>query len=218
MDKTRCNIDFLIFGGENAFYADEVKKSGSRIFKMDSIRKSGISGFCKSIEKCICENGPYDVVHSHIDYLSGYVLKVAKKCNVRIRLAHSHSTSAYTSKGYISGILMLYIRKMINRYATGLLACSAESAEYMFGSESVQKTVVVNNAIDLSRFCDNGQYNESDFDFYSTEKKIILHIGRFVEPKNHETLLVIFQEYLSKYNDAILFWLIFNHNFGVTKI
>ena len=183
LDKTKYIIDFLIFGDDNAFYADEVKKSGSRIFKMD---------------------GPYDVVHSHIDYLSGYVMKVAKKCNVRIRLAHSHSTSAYTSKGYISGVLMIYIRRMINKYATGLLACSAEAAEYMFGHASVKKTVVINNAIDLNRFCDNGQYNDINLEFQSPEKKIILHVGRFVEPKNHETLVAIFHEYLSKSNDAIL--------------
>lgn len=204
MDKARFAIDFLIFGDDDAFYAKEVKKCGSKIFKMNSVRESGVKGFCRSIEKCISENGPYDVVHSHIDYLSGYVMKVAKKFNVRIRLAHSHNTFAYTHKGSISGLLMIYIRRIINRYSTGLLACSNEAAEYMFGRANAQKAVVINNAIDLNKFCDKGQYNDIDLDFQRGDKKIILHIGRFMEQKNHKTLIHIFCNYLHKNNNSLL--------------
>lgn len=204
MDKMRFAIDFLIFGEDNAFYADEVKKSGSNIFKMESVRASGINGFCKSIKKCICENGPYDVVHSHIDYLSGYVMKVAKKHNVRIRIAHSHSTSAYTHKGAMAELPMQYMRRMINRYATELLACSIESAKYMFGSKQAKKAVIINNAIDLNRFADKGQYADTNYFFQSVKRDIILHIGRFVEPKNHEKLIDIFDAYLKKNNNSLL--------------
>lgn len=204
MDKSQFAIDFLIFGDDNAFYADEVKRSGSKIFKMESVRKSGITGFCKSIEKCICENGPYDVVHSHIDYLSGYVMKVAKKCNVRVRLAHSHNTYAHTHRGSISKLLMVHIRKMINKYSTKLLACSAEAAKYMFGNAKADSTLVINNAIDLNRFSDQGQYSDINFDFQRAEKKMILHIGRFMEQKNHEALIGIFANYLQKNSNSLL--------------
>lgn len=204
MNKERFAVDFLIFGNDDAFYADEVKKSGSKIFKMDYVQKSGINGFCNSIKRCICENGPYDVVHSHIDYLSGYVMKVAKKCNVKIRLAHSHSTYAHTHRGSISGLLMVHIRRMINKYATGLLACSTEAAKYMFGNAKANSAVVINNAIDLNRFSDKGQYSDINFDFQSAGKKIILHIGRFTDPKNHETLIDIFDKYLTRNSNSLL--------------
>lgn len=204
MDKSQFAIDFLIFGDDNAFYADEVKRSGSKIFKMDSVQKSGIGGFCKSIERCICENGPYDVVHSHIDYLSGYVMKVAKKCNVRIRLAHSHNTSAHTHRGSISGLLMTYIRRTINKNATKLLACSTDAATYMFGREKANSAVIINNAIDLDRFSDRGQYNDVNFNFGCEDQKIILHIGRFMEQKNHEALIDIFEKYLAKNRNSLL--------------
>lgn len=204
LNKEKFSVDFLIFGKDDAFYADEVKKSGSKIFKMDSVQKSGIGGFCKSIERCICENGPYDVVHSHIDYLSGYVMKVAKKCNVRIRLAHSHNTSAHTHRGTISGLLMAYIRRTINKNATKLLACSTDAATYMFGRKKANSAVIINNAIDLDRFSDRGQYDDVNLNFGCEDQKIILHIGRFMEQKNHEALIDIFEKYLAKNRNSLL--------------
>jgi glycosyltransferase EpsF len=204
LDKTKYKIDFLIFGDRNGFYADEVMRNGSRIFKMTSIRESGINGLCQSVEKCICENGPYDVVHSHIDYLSGFVMKIAKKCNVKIRLAHSHSTSAHTHKGSMPTLFMLYLRKLINRNATKRLACSLDAAEYMFGKTKVENAVIINNAIDLSKFSNVGQYPSTLDGISLSDKKVILHIGRFVREKNHRELIMIFDEYIKKYTDTIL--------------
>jgi len=48
LNKERFSVDFLIFGKDDAFYADEVKKTGSKIFKMDSVQKSGIGGYLVS--------------------------------------------------------------------------------------------------------------------------------------------------------------------------
>ena len=204
IDKTKFEIDFLIFGDDNAFYTDEVKKSGSRIFRMLSIKEAGIKGFCKSIEKCICENGPYDVIHSHIDYLSGFVMKIAKKCKIKVRISHSHNTAAYTHRGSMPALFMLYARKLIGLYSTKLLACNLEAAEYMFGKTKVKNTVIINNAIDLRKFCDNEQYSDTLNGFHYVDKKIILHIGRFVEQKNHEGVILIFNEYIKKYNNVLL--------------
>lgn len=204
LDKTKYKIDFLVFPSNNGFYADEVKRNGSKVLEMSSIKRSGISGFSKSIEKAIVENGPYDVIHSHIDYLSGIVMRVAKKCNVKIRLAHSHNTSSYTHRGSIPAPLMWYVRKLITQNATKCLACSHQAANFMFGESKAKDAIVVNNAIDLKRFTDVGQYDGTLNDLRNSNKKIILHIGRFVEQKNHEGLIRIFSEYIKKNSNTLL--------------
>lgn len=203
LDKTKYKIDFLTFGTNDDFYASEIIKNGSRIFKMSSIKKTGLNGFCHSIKKAICENGPYDVIHSHIDYLSGFVMKIAKKNNIKIRISHSHNTSAHTHWGAMPKIFLSYIQNLINKNSTIKLACSQGAAEYMFGKSEVKNTVIINNAIDLNRFSDKGQYN-STIPFLHTDKKIILHTGRFVAQKNHRQLIEIYKKYIAYHKNTIL--------------
>jgi glycosyltransferase EpsF len=68
----------------------------------------------------------------------------------------------------------------------------------------MSKSSIINNAIDLSRFSDVGQYSNTLDGVQYDGKKIILHIGRFVEAKNHKALISIFQEYVQKDNNALL--------------
>ncbi len=203
LDKTKYRIDFLIFGSDRDFYADEVRKNGSKIFIMSSVRASGIRGFCRSVEQVIQENGPYAVVHSHIDYLSGFIMRAAKRCGVGIRIAHSHSTSADTHRGTIPKIVLYYFRSLINQNATQRVACSREAAEYMFGKRGASAAEVINNAVDLNRFCDSGQY-KCPTELSDWSKKVVLHIGRFVDAKNQEKLIHIFQQYRETHDDALL--------------
>ncbi len=204
LDKTRYKIDFLVFGGPDAFYSEEVKRNGSKILQMSSVQEAGIRGFAASIRKAIVENGPYDIVHSHIDYLSGIAMRIAKRCNIKIRLAHSHNTSASTYRGALPSPLLFVVRRLITKNATQTLACSFEAAEYMFGRKCAAKTYVINNAIDLNRFSERGQYGETLSSLRGSGKKIILHVGRFVDTKNHRALIRIFYEYHKKHGDAML--------------
>lgn len=205
MDKDYFSIDFLTFSKTNEFYTKEVKKCGSKILSMPSIKEVGVIRFCKIIEKKIRDNGPYNVVHSNIDYLSGLVLRAAKKCKVEIRIAHSHNTAALTHKGEIPKIAMAYLRWQSIRNSTHFLACSYEAAVFMFGKKIANKSIIINNAIDLARFCENAQYKEQKESREDRAEIRMLHIGRFVEQKNHIKLINIFNEFLQIHDDARLY-------------
>ena len=61
--------------------------------------------------------------------MSSIILKVAKKCGVKVRIAHSHSSSQDKDIKY--PIKLIY-RYFIPKYATHLMACSDAAGKWMF--------------------------------------------------------------------------------------
>lgn len=208
IDKEKYAFDFLVFSDADGFYSEEIKKDGCRIFLMASIGKSGVIAFYKSISDAIKKGGPYDVIHSNVDYLSGVVLKIARKCGIPVRIAHSHNTAAYTFKGAMPDFVMPIFRKLINRNATKCLACSNDAALFMFGRKKVKDVIIINNAIELDRFTDVGQFNNEYLEEYKKYSAVFLHIGRFVIQKNHVGLISIFSEYCRSTNSNALLLLV----------
>lgn len=209
IDTKKVNFDFVVFGNENGIFSSEVKKMGGNIFKVSSLKEKGILNFIKEIKDIINENGPYDAIHSHIDYLSGLVLIAAKICNVPIRISHSHSTNAITHKGKLNCVTHLILKFLIGINANCYLACNNEAARYMFGKFKSKKAIIINNAIDLNRFSEKGQYKTEKIKELlklniSDKTKIITNIGRFVEAKNHKALVDIFNNYHKEVKDSIL--------------
>lgn len=209
LDHTKVQFDFCVFGNENGIFSEEVKKNGGNIFLMPSISKVGIIKYIQKVREVIKKNGPYDIVHSHIDYLSGFVLYAAKKEKVKTRIAHSHNTDALTNKGRINPFLLSIIRIIINANATSFCACSRAAGEYMFGRNKGCSAVVINNAIDLNRFSSGNKYSKDsqvkklnlNID---SDTQIITHIGRFVEQKNHNAVINIFKEYKKRHPNSLL--------------
>lgn len=209
IDTTKVNFDFVVFGNENGIFSSEVINRGGKIFKINSLKEKGIINFIKEMKNIIKENGPYDAIHSHVDYLSGLVLMAAKMCKVPIRISHSHSTNAITHKGKLNIVTHWFLKSLIGINANYFLACNNDAAKYMFGQTKVKKTIVINNAIDLDRFSEKGQYDKNNIiDLLdlniSNKTKIITNIGRFVEAKNHRVLIDIFDAYHKKVGDSIL--------------
>ena len=207
VDHEKIRFDFIVFNERSSFYTEEIKKLGGRIFTVNPIRKVGIWKFIKEVKKVIYEYGPFDIVHSHIDYLSGFVMLAARLSGIKIRISHSHNTQALTYKGNLKGLRLLVARELIIKNSTNLFACSIPAAEYMFGVKYATKSTIINNAIDLQKFSNKKEFNyntlcrklslDNSYDYY-------IHIGRFVEQKNHKTLIDIFEIFHNNNSNAKL--------------
>ena len=139
----------------------------------------------------------YKTVHTHTHREMGIVLGAAKRAGVPTRIAHSHN-----SRSDLPKLMKLY--KLVSGWemessATHFLACSREAAEWLFPRKH-RRAVVWNNAIDLDAF---------RFDPESREKyramlgipsgaKVIAHVGRFADQKNHRFLIKL----LNRLTDA----------------
>ncbi|RZI50984.1 glycosyltransferase family 1 protein [Aeribacillus pallidus] len=196
IDREKFQFDFLVHSEEEGHYDQEIKELGGNIYHVSHPRKN-ILNFKKEVEKVLRENGPYDVIHSHIFTFSGYVLNIARKEGVPIRIAQSHTTKDRYSSGILRNIYRKFMKRLILKNATDLLGCSIEACKSLFGPECFNKsnTKIIRNGIDLESFkkVEEGSFlNLRDELHLNPEIKLIGHIGRFVEVKNHSRLIKIF--------------------------
>lgn len=202
IDRSQFQFDFAFRYKEKGCFDDEVRKMGGHIFYFDNEVKS-LSNYHNSLKRIIEQNGPFVAVHSHVYYFSGYVLWVAKKCGVKVRIAHSHETQKGRKPTIIRKTYEYIMKKMIFHYSTTVFACSKASGDYVFGKGSNYK--VLNYAIDAKRFTFNEENrNKIRKQLNIEHKTVLLNVGRYADQKNHFFLLDVFKNVLNKMNDAVL--------------
>jgi glycosyltransferase involved in cell wall biosynthesis len=195
IDRDKIQFDFAVQTQEKCFYDDEIERLGGRIISHPKPQRN-LRDYKSSLKQTIEQYGPYDVIHSHVLFFSGIVLEVAKQQNVPVRIAHSHSVSR-GRKSISRRIYEKYMSYIIKKNATNMLGCSHVACKSIFGSfpDQDKKIEYLPNAIRLQDYATIDNYKLENTKS-NTCDLVITHIGRFVEAKNHEFLLDVFQELL----------------------
>lgn len=177
---------------ENSTHIPEefIKEIGGHYFVIPYVKH--LSGFKKGLKKILTEN-KFDIVHSHMNTLSVFALKVAKQCGYPIRIAHSHSQS--NKKEFVRNMIKNFLKKFSKKYATTYLACGENAGRYQFGDKTFDegKVFVLKNAIDVDRFI----FNKTDRQTIREElgvkddEVLVGTIGRLCQQKNHQYILKI---------------------------
>ena len=188
IDRENIQFDFIVRENVDNGYEEEVKKMGGRIFVIPSPQKIGLKKCIKKHISIIRENGPYICVHSHMNAMSFISMYAAKKCNVKNRVSHSHSTS-------FPGKIKLFLgRYLTKKFSTKLLACSKDAGLKLFGKGNFE---IIPNGIILENFLVSDEKEKKKYMKklnLPVETTNIIHIGRFVEAKNHEFIIKIAKE------------------------
>lgn len=201
IDRNKIQFDFVINDrGKEDIFEKEIEKFGGRIFKIPSISNEGHFKYFKNL-KNIFQKNKYDIVHSHYNAISGFILKEAKKVGVKNRIAHSHI--AYPKYSFLAKIYKEYSRKLILKNSTKNLACSTKAGKWLFKSEDFE---LINNAIDTKKFKFNNKIriNKREELEIKNDEIVIGHVGRFQYSKNHGLLIDIFHEMVKKNNKCKL--------------
>lgn len=202
IDRQKVQFDFALTEGQKSFFDDEVLSLGGRIFYFDK-SKSMMSNLSHIFET----EGPFKVMHSHVYFFSGAVLRNAKKHGVPVRIAHAHNTSfgqIYTLKRRAYEWLM---RKLILQNATDLLGCSTDACRFVFGSDCMEdpRCSVMYNGFDVDAFAYNKASGDKIRKQYGIEDKLVVgHVGRFEDQKNHAQLVEQFAAIKKLREDAVL--------------
>lgn len=197
IDKDKVKIDFLVHGYGKGVYDDEIINAGSTIYHVPTKSKHPIK-YEKELKRILLHE-KYDIIHSHLDAMSGWVLKVAEECGVPVRIAHSHNTDHLTNNK-LKRIVNDFAKKQIPVYATDLFACSKMAGEWLFGSDA--KFFIVKNAIPINKFTfDTGTRQKIRSELGWNNKIVLGHVGRFDYQKNQEFLIELLQRLL-KTNSA----------------
>lgn len=196
IDRKKIQFDFIINNrGEEDIFEKEIKDLGGKVFKVPSIVNKGHFAYIKALRKIFRENN-YQIVHSHYNAISGFILNEAKKCNIKNRIAHSHIApdKDFQYKG-LAELYKSYSKSLINKNSTLKFACSKEAGKWLYGKEKFQ---VINNGITTTKYIFNEELRRlKRKELNIKEEEIIIgHIGRFNSQKNHEFIIKIFNELL----------------------
>ena len=196
----KFDISILVHGDQKADYDDELTSYGIPIYHMP-VRGKHIFTYNRTLHKFFSEHS-FDIVHCNMDTACGDFLEVAKKHNIKVRIAHSHSTS-YQTHNFIKKINSYLSKVKISKVATDLMACSNLSGEWTYRGA---KFMILNNALDLDVYMPNKYVrkiirNELNIPL---ETKVVGHVGRFSFVKNHTLLLKIFAQYHASNKQSVL--------------
>lgn len=184
------NFDFTFVFFENPEYElpEYITKSNIKIVYVPSIKH--LSAYKKALNTLFKENN-FDIVHCHLNTLSGFALYEAKKCGVKVRISHSHSISSKNEP--LRNIFKLALRHHSYKYATHYFAITKGAALFQFGKKNFQDVNIVPPYVDLDKFNFNQTkrdelrikygFNPSDF--------VLGNIGRLCVTKNQMFLIDI---------------------------
>ncbi|HHX49075.1 MAG TPA: glycosyltransferase family 1 protein [Clostridiales bacterium] len=194
LDLEKFEMDFYVYGDSSV--KQEMEQIGNVYYLPSFINFPKTS---KMFNDYLKEKN-YDIVHSHLSSLSYFPLKVAYKNKIEHRICHSHSTSYFWDP---KSIVKQILKKPTVKYATSLLACSNDSAKWLYGKKA-NKALVINNAIEIDKF----KFNEKDREKIRKELNIdgfcLAFFGRFEYQKNTSFLIKFFNELVKKIDAKLL--------------
>jgi glycosyltransferase involved in cell wall biosynthesis len=199
LNRKKIQVDFLVQIDLPGAYDEEVEALGCRIWKCP-LDRTAPWRYVRQFKEILRKGGPYEIVHSHVHFFSGFTLRIAQEMEVPVRIAHSHNDTSPVSKqiGWLRRQYLGLTQHWIDQYATVGLAASREAAQDLFGShwENDQRWQLLYYGVDLNPFqatFENADAVRMELGI-PTDAFVLGHVGRFDHQKNHKFLLEIVAE------------------------
>ncbi len=199
IDRTKFQMDFLVHTDRPCAYDEELKALGSKLVVCR--HPSQPLRYSRNLLRILREEGPYDVVHSHVHKFSGLVLGIAKLAAVPVRIAHSHTAIHYKKSGERAArrVYRKTSEYLIRRYSTARVGASGLAVDSLFGTgwRQDRSASILHCGIDFNPF----RTATDPFDVrrelgLNSNDFVVGHVGRFINEKHHCFLLKIHAELL----------------------
>lgn len=191
LDRRKVTFDFVIPGAEEGLLEPRVTRLGARVYHTPKRSES----FWKShrVFYRVVRDGSYRTVHLHTQnaFFTALHVWLARRAGAETIIVHSHNTMDW--RGGLTLRLHKACRGWLYRHADVRLACGREAAEWLFGTtEGVE-------VLPLPVCCDAFRFDEARREIIRAEmglsgKTVYLHVGRFMDVKNHAFLIRVFEE------------------------
>lgn len=198
INRDHFQMDFLVHTDRPCAYDDEIRALDSQIIPCLNRFQPWV--FADNFERIIQKYGSYDIIHSHVHHFGGYVLRLAYKAGIPVRIAHSriNTSAADAQSGLLRRLYIKLMEKWTLRYSTFGLSSSRQAAECLFGSnwenDPRWQTILV-PARDFTPFQEviDSAAVRTELNI-PTDAFVIGHVGRFEEQKNHKFLIDVMAE------------------------
>ncbi len=191
MDSAHYNWICISYAEPEPRMRHMYEAAGFRVYCITSKRKNLLKS-CMELWRILRENH-VQIVHAHMTQMNFVANLTAMTAGVKIRISHSHA--AVGGKGAARPVYWLY-KKLSTWTATARFACSEKAACSLFGKKGAKSAIIMNNALDCEAFRFDAEVREQMRRAQGLEGcRVIGHVGRFIDQKNHDFLLRIFAEY-----------------------
>ena len=194
-DRKAVICDCLIFDTGDADYEKELSNAGVRVFKLSKPSRLKWNVY-RELKAFLVQNNEYDIVHTHMAFSNGIVALAAKKSGIKCVVSHSHGVCLPGEGKSIRKIYEFAMRKMMCAYSKGLLACSQEAGEYLFGKKEFRKRGrIFINGIELNKYSFNSVQRMEIRKKLGCSSSIVLGtVGSLVRAKNQKKIIDIVYE------------------------
>lgn len=181
-------------------YESQIRENGSEIYYIPAKGKKLVKHW-KNFYRILKEHPEYQKIYFNIlDAGAAFTMLIPWILGRKI-IAHSHNGS--TEKKVLHYLCRPIMCMMTKEY----VACSKLASKFMFGKKISQsgKVKLIPNAINAKKFDFNIEVREETRRILKLEDKfVICHVGRLTFQKNPIGLINIFENVVSKKDNAIL--------------
>lgn len=205
MDTKNIHFDILSF--KNHRLKAWAEANGTEYFEFDISPYKDPKGYTSFLKNVFSKG--YDVVHFHLSSIADLRLfKFAKKSGTKRIIVHSHNSFTDVPsklRRFVFGNLHKILRIFANKYSDYKCACSPVAAEWMFGKSKGKTAIIMNNAVDISKFAYSDTYKKDLRESLGiTTRYVVGHVGRFSVQKNQNFLVDAFNVLSKKRDDCTL--------------
>lgn len=197
-----CDDDFEMdvtgFGNFPDEYKESICKRGGNVYELPNVYKHPLQFIKRYCD--LLKHNSYDMLHCHISGYKGFIFKIiAKICGIKIIAVHAHRSN--DEKKQMPNVINIFLsRKFTIAFADIFFTCSDIAAYHIYSEKfccqhdihMMPNSVKINDYSLPYSVIHNMKYRE---EFHISEtSKIVGHIGRFNEAKNHMFILDIIEE------------------------
>ena len=196
IDFEKVQIDIYTYRKEEGLMDQEAKELGCKIYYNEPLTIRNMFWYVNYFAAFLREHPQYQIIHAHQDAWCSVFCKGAYKAGVPVRIAHSRTAiSSLSVKNIAKNIIKLPTRK----YATHFFAVSQKAGEWLFGKKITQtgKVQIWKNAIECNEYrFDSLVRKQVRHELQISDEIIVIHVGNFTPPKNHEFIIEVFEQVL----------------------
>ena len=197
MPREKCAMDILCKGPSTGPLASEALEAGAQVLHcpLTPAHKSFERGFTK-----ILQDGKYDVVHNHLANYSGFATWICRRENVP-SIASFHNTAfppeTWTRLPGLRQLRDVYSQRSMkyalknSQQVTGCSQAVLESMTQYAPQSDNWRVLPYGVDVPPAATKDERRALRAEHD-WPENALVVLHVGRFIEQKNHMGLLEIF--------------------------
>lgn len=203
-NREKLVLDFLCNSNAKIAYEDELISKGARVFHVTARSKNPIRYYWEMYKFFKNHAASYQAIWVNINSLANIdYLKFARYFGIPVRIVHSHNSQNMDTK--LREKLHNYNRDRIEKWATNFWACSPEAAKWFYNEETIEKTKIIPNAINVTNSIFSSEARDRIQNAYKLNNQFVLgHVGRLHFQKNQEFMIRVLAKLVEFRNDVCL--------------